>query len=241
MDVSPKFLRFAAGCAVVSALTTLAVHLMPQLWAGADTFEKQLDLRNRELYLLRLWIVLSHCLLVVVSMYAICLLMFRSKPGWAGLGFLAFFVFALTEILRTSLALFAANRNLRMRYATNPDPEARGHIRALLEAFSGLNDALFFIFIVAFFFGLLCYGVALATGKTSDRAMGFLFLTWAALTLPAIIDAVRGVDSISGWFEWVGYGFQPIARASIGVWLWKKSSALQRVPAARSIARVGQG
>ncbi len=223
MDVSPKFLRFAAGCALLTALTTLAVHLMPQLWADADTFEKQLDLRQRGLYLTRLWIVLGHCLLVMVSMYAICLLSFRDKPGWAGLGFLAFVVFALTEILRTSLALFAINRNLRMRYATNPDSEVRGHIRALFEAFSGLNDALFFIFIVAFFLGLLCYGAALVSG-TSDRAIGFLFLSWAALTLPAIIEAVTGVEPLPGKFEWVGYGFQPIARASIGVWLWKKSS-----------------
>ena len=224
MEVSVKFLRFAAGCAVVTALTTLAVHLMPQLWADADTFEKQLDLRQRGPYLARLWIVLFHCLLVVVSMYAICLLTFRTKPAWAGLGFLAFVVFALTEILRTSLALFAANGNLRERYATNPDPEARGHIRALLEAFSGLNDALFFIFIVAFFLGLLSYGAALVTGTNSDRAIGFLFLGWAVLTLPAIIEAVTGVESLSAKFEWVGYGFQPIARAAIGAWLWKKSS-----------------
>jgi hypothetical protein len=241
VEVSPKFLRFAAVCALITALTTLAIHLMPYLWADADTFEKQLDLRNRALYLTRLWIVLVHCLLVVVSMYAICLLSVRTKPGWAGLGFLAFFVFALTEIFRTSLALFALNRTWRTRFAANPDPEARGSIRALIEAFSGINDALFFIFIVAFFLGLLCYGVALATDKTSERAMGFLFLTWAVLTLPALIDAVRGVDSISGMFEWVGYGFQPIARASIGLWLWKKSSALHRAPTAREIARPEQG
>ena len=241
MEVSPKFLRLAAVCAVITALTTLAIHLMPHLWADADSFEKQLDLRNRELYLTRLWIVLIHCLLVVISMYAVCLLSVRTKPGWAGLGFLAFFVFALTEIFRTSLALFALNRTWRTRYAAISDPQARGSIRALIEAFSGINDALFFIFIVAFFLGLLCYGVALATDKTSDRAMGFLFLTWAALTLPAIIDAVRGVDAISGMFEWVGYGFQPIARASIGVWLWKKSFALQRAPTACEIARLEQG
>ncbi|MBA3607653.1 MAG: hypothetical protein H0W43_03950 [Chthoniobacterales bacterium] len=153
MDASPKFLRFAAVCAFVTALTTLAVHLMPQLWAGADTFEKQLELRHCGPYLLRLWIVLFHCLLVVISMAAICLLIFRASPGWAGLGLLAFVVFAMTEILRTSLALFAVNRNLRERYATNPDPEARVHIRLLLEAFPGLNGALFFIFIVAFFSG----------------------------------------------------------------------------------------
>ena len=120
-------------------------------------------------------------------------------------------------------------------------PEARGSIRAMIEAFSGINDALFFIFIVAFFLGLLCYGVAFATDKTPDRAMGFLFLTWAVLTLPAIIDAVRGVDSMSGMFEWVGSGFQPVARASIGVWLWNKSSAVHRPPTAREIARLERG
>jgi hypothetical protein len=115
MKLSPKFLKFAAACALLSVLTTLAVHVLPELWADANTFEKQLQLRNNSYYFARLWVVILHCILVVVSMYAIALLRFRDTPALAGLGLLGFIVFGFTEMLRTSLRNFCSQSNLACR------------------------------------------------------------------------------------------------------------------------------
>lgn len=71
MSVSTRFFKFASVCAPATALTTLAIHHLPELWADADTFEEQLQLRHNSIYLARLWVVILHCLLVVVSMFAV--------------------------------------------------------------------------------------------------------------------------------------------------------------------------
>jgi hypothetical protein len=225
MKPSAKFLRFAAACALLSALTTLIVHLVPALWADANTFEKQLQLRGNVYYLARLWVVIIHCSLVVISMYAIALLRFRNTPALAGLGFLGFVVFGFTELLRTALAIFALNRDWRAGFALAPDEATRSWFRAAIEAYSGVNNALFFLFYVAFLLGILCYGLSLATTEGSDRLVGLLFLLWTALNIPALIDSITGVESISRWFDWVGPYFQPFARIAIGLWLWQKAKA----------------
>jgi hypothetical protein len=175
MKLSPKFLRVAAACALLSALTTLAVHVLPELWADVNTFEKQLQLRNNSYYFARLWLVILHCILVVVSMYAIALLRFRATPALAGLGFLSFIVFGFTEMLRTSLGIFVLNRTWRAGYVAATDDGERSWLRAAIETYSGVNDSLFFLFYLAFLLGILCYGLSLATAKGLDRQVGWLF------------------------------------------------------------------
>jgi hypothetical protein len=231
MKLSPTFLKFAAACAVLSALTTLAVHVLPELWADVNTFEKQLQLRNNSYYFARLWVVILHCILVVVSMYAIALLRFRATPALAGLGFLSFIVFGFTEMLRTSLGIFVLNRTWRAGYVAATDDGARSWLRAAIETYSGVNDSLFFLFYLAFLLGIFCYGLSLATAKGLDRQVGWLFLLWTALNVPALIDNVAGIESMSRWFNWVGPYFQPFARIAIGFWLWKKSNAFSKVSA----------
>lgn len=208
---------------MLSALTTLVVHVVPELWADANTFEKQLELRNNAYYLGRLWVVIIHCLLVAISMCAIALLRYRDTPVMAGLGFLSFIVFSFTEMLRTSLGIFALNRTWRAGYVSAANEAMRSWFRAAIEAYSGINNALFFLFYVAFLLGILCYGLSLAKTVGLDRLVGWLFLLWTALNIPALIDSVRGVESFSKWFNWVGPYFQPLARMAIGLWLWKKA------------------
>jgi predicted permease len=227
MRLSSKFLRFAAACALLSAVTTLVVHIVPALWAEANTFEKQLQLRSYPYYLVRLWVVMIHCVLVVISMYAIALLRFRDTPALAGLGFLSFIVFAFSEMLRTSLGIFALNRSWRAGFASAADEATRSWFHAAIEAYSGVNNALFFLFYVAFLLGILCYGLSLATTERLDRWVGWLFLLWTALNVPALIDSVTGIESISKWFDWVGPYFQPFARIVIGLWLWEKAKSAQ--------------
>ncbi len=221
MRVSPGFLRFASVCALVTALTTLAIHLLPELWAAADTFEKQLELRRNSLYMARLWVVVVHCLLVVVSMYAVGLWKLGDCPVLAGLGFLGFVVFACAELLRSSLAIFALNRGWRAAYASAADDAARQSLRATIGAFPGISAALFFLFFIAFLAGTLCYGLALVRGEGLERRVGMLLLLWAALSLPTLVDTVAGHEALSAHFGWVGPYFQPFVRAMVGVWLWR--------------------
>jgi hypothetical protein len=159
-------------------------------------------------------------------MFGIAALKFRDSPALIGLGFLSFVVFAFSEMLRTSLVLFALNRKWRVGYSEAKDESTRASLRATIEAFGGINDALFFIFYIAFLLGILCYGLVLIGSRGFDGKLGWLFLLWTALSVPALIDTFTGTESLGRFFGWVGPFFLPAARAIVGIWLWSKSNAI---------------
>ena len=103
--------------------------------------------RSNSLYLINRWVVLLHCALVIVSMFALGLPAVQRAPAAVFFGFLAFACFGFTEMLRTAISIFAINRNWRAVYASAVDPATRERFRAFIEAYSGVNDALFFIFL----------------------------------------------------------------------------------------------
>ena len=223
---SPAFVRFASICALLTALTTLAVHWLPELWKDATTFEARLQLRHNPIYFGRLWIVLLHCVLVAISMAAIPLLLNGRSRLVAMFGFGSYVTFAVVEMLRTSLSIFAVNRAWRSGYELTSDEGRRTAFRGALESFSGVDDALFFLFFLAFTIGLFCYGFALLRTEGIDRRVAWLFLIWGFLSLPGLIGTILGNESLAAPFGWVGPYFQPPARLLIGIWLWSVSNRL---------------
>ena len=111
--VSPVFVKIASICAILTGLSTIAVHWLPDLWSSATTFESAVQLRHNAIYMGRLWIVLIHCVLVVISMAAIPCLLNGVARLIAMFGFGCYVVFAFVESLRTSLSIFAVNRAWR--------------------------------------------------------------------------------------------------------------------------------
>lgn len=218
--VSPAFIRVASICAMATALTTIAVHWLPDLWSGATTFESRLQLRHNAIYMGRLWIVLIHCVLVVISMAAVPYLLNGVARLIAMFGFGCYILFAFVEILRTSLSIFAVNRAWRAGYETSDDDVRRQSFRDALDTFAGVNDTLFFLFFAAFTIGLFGYGFALVLKSGIDQGIGLLFLLWGVLSLPGLTAAIAGNEALSTGFDWVGRYFQPAARFSLGLWLW---------------------
>ena len=225
--VSPAFMKVASVCAILTALTTVAVHWLPDLWSSATTFQAQVQLRHNAIYMGRLWIVLVHCVLVAISMAPVPCLLNGVPRLIAMFGFASYVVFAFVEILRTSLSIFAVNRVWRAGYETSNDDVRRETFRDAIDAFAGVNDTLFFLFFAAFTAGLFCYGFALLLRSGIDQGMGLLFLLWGVLNLPDLVGAIAGNEALGKGFEWVGRYLQPAARLLIGVWLWKASSRLR--------------
>jgi hypothetical protein len=220
------FIRVAGICALLTALTTLAVHWLPRLWGDTSLFEAQLRLRHSTIYMARLWVVLIHCVLVVISMAVIPQLVTARRRIVAIFGFGSYVMFAFVEMLRTSLGIFAVNRTWRAGYELATDEMKRTAFRNSLESFSGINDALFFLFYLAFLVGLFCYAFALLPSKGIDHGMAWLFMLWGFLSLPGLIGAIAGHESLAAPFEWVGLYFLPLARLLIGIWLWGVSKRL---------------
>jgi hypothetical protein len=222
--VSPAFVKVASICAILTALTTVAVHWLPDLWGGATTFESRLQLRHNAIYMGRLWIVLIHCVFVVISMAAIPCLLNGGARLIALFGLGGYVMFAFVEMLRTSLAIFAVNRSWRAGFETSNDDIQRETFRDALDTFAGVNDTLFFLFLAAFTVGLFCYGSALLLRSGIDQAVGFLFLLWGVLNLPDLVSAIAENQALAKGFDWVGLYFQPAARLLIGAWLWSIST-----------------
>lgn len=222
--VSPAFIKVASICAIVTALTTIAVHWLPDLWSSATTFESRIQLRHNAIYMGRLWIVLIHCVLVVISMAAIPMLLGSTSRLIAMFGFGSYMMFAFVEILRTSLSIFAVNRAWRAGYETSGDDMQRQTFRDALETFGGVNDTLFFLFFAAFTVGVFSYGFALLLKSGIDQGVGLLFLLWGVLNLPDLVGAIAGNEALGKGFDWVGRYFQPAVRLLLGLWLWNASS-----------------
>jgi len=45
--VSPVFVKVASICAILTGVSTIAVHWLPDLWSNATTFESRVQLRHK--------------------------------------------------------------------------------------------------------------------------------------------------------------------------------------------------
>ena len=188
-----------------------------------------MQLRHNAIYMGRSWVVLAHCVFVVVSMAAIPLLLTGTARLVALFGFGSYVMFAFVEMLRTSMSIFAINRTWRSGYEATSDELRRAAFRNAIDLFSGVNDALFFLFILAFTIGLFCYGFALLPSNGIDQGIGLLFLLWGLLSLPPLIGTIIGNEALAAPFSWVGLYFLPLARLLIGIWLWTVSTRLRAI------------
>ena len=146
----------ASICAFLTVLTTIGVHWLPTLWEDATTFDAQVQLRHNAFYLGQRWMILAHCVLVVISMAPVALRLSGTARLIAMFGFGSYIMFGFVEILRTSLSIFAVNRAWRAGYEQASTDAMRATFRGAIESFAGINEALFFLFYAAFTIGLLC-------------------------------------------------------------------------------------
>jgi hypothetical protein len=211
---SPRFLRVAAVCAVVTAVTTLPIHLLD---FPSATLEEQIALSTNRLYLARIGITVVHVCLVVVSMLGVAFARWRRSPALVALGFLGYLLFAAGELSRMFLAFFALNASWRASYA-----QGDAAMRTLLAAWPGINDALFHLFLFGFTAGTAFYAAALLGGRGYTRAVGAVFTIWAATNLAGVLSGV--IPNLTGVPETLSVTLQPLARVLIGIWLWREAS-----------------
>lgn len=226
MKASSLFLRVAAFCALLSALTTLGVHLIPG-GEVATTFDERVALRTNPVYLGRLWVVAVHVWLVMISMWGLALVLLPRSAGAAGVGFLGFVLFGFAEWFRTALAIFTLNRGWRAGFAATQDEGVRDSLRTLMEGWPALNGALFVAFLVGFSVGNLGYGLALLpAGDATTRALAGVLLWWSGLTFYGVARTVLSEVPLPAVPEFVSWTFQPAARVFVGLWLWGAARAL---------------
>jgi hypothetical protein len=212
--------RIASAAAALSALTTFLLWLLPRLYTGPASFEQAVALHLNPLYLGRLWVNFIHIFLALVAYGAAACALWRRSAALAGFGFVWMLMWGMAELLGVSVNLFAVNATWRAQFAA-ATPELQGQLRVLLLGFQGVWDGVFFLLLVCFLLGSLCYGLALVRGRGLERALGGLFLLAVPLTVAIMLGGYTSIgsfDAISGALYPV---LQPLSRLLLAYWLWR--------------------
>ncbi|WP_350291484.1 hypothetical protein [uncultured Croceitalea sp.] len=220
--INKKFLLFASVCCLLSVITTIGIH-SSLFDLGALNFDERLLLFNDNRYLAnRFWVIL-HCLFVLISMWGFGLVQFNKSPGFIGLGFVLFSVFAFTEIFRQIFVMFYLN-GLRRNFL-EADNTSQEVLRISIENAGLVGYSLFGLFILTFALGNIFYGLGLFKKNRIDTILAILLLFWGFGNLIAFGNEFWEYGPISKTLESFNIVFQPFFRLIIGFWMifkWRK-------------------
>jgi hypothetical protein len=219
MNIDPRFLRVAAGCAVVSAITTLLLILLPELFVPAPDFEARMARVYEWPYITRAWVYLLHPFVVFVAALAVALVVGRRAPVLALTGALGFTLWAFNEAGQQTLTLFAFDR-WRMAWA-GADEAAQAAIRINAQMYDGLWDGMYMLLLVGFAIGNACLGAAMIGIAGFTRVVGGFMLAACALTVALFLGQLGVVLLPDPVLSWAYPAIQPLGRALTGIWLWR--------------------
>ena len=216
------FLQFAAIGAMLSAVTTFLLWLLPKFYPEISTFDDQVALHTNGFYLGRLWINFIHIFFAVTGYAGVAVILFREKPGFALLGLIAFLGWGFTELLGVSGLIWAVNGTWRSAYST-ADEATQAVLSQQIESFTSLWDAWFFLLLVFFLIGTLCYGLGLWRSAGLAQWVSILLLLAVPLTIFIMISGYGGPAWPGLVASWVYPALQPLSRLMLGWWIWRMS------------------
>lgn len=219
MQFGQSFYRTAAVCSVVSAVTTLGLIFLPAFFAPAEGFEGRMARVHDPAYQLRSWVYLIHPFIVLMAGLAVALRIRNFKPGLAVVGLLALTLWAFTEAAQQGLTLYAFDK-WRVAFAT-ADEATRAQIRTLTMMYDGLWDGMYFVLLIGFAIGNLCFGVALVPLEGLGRVVGVFFIAAFVLTSSLIWRELGWGALPEPLASWSYPAIQPLGRTLIGLWLWR--------------------
>ncbi|WP_417881847.1 hypothetical protein [Xanthomarina gelatinilytica] len=220
-------IRLAIICTFLSVLTTLLIHSNVFEFGDLD-FNEEIQLYQNFKYNFSKWVIIAHCLFVLITMWVVFLIGIKRKLAWVGLGFVFYVVFAFTEIFRQFLELFYLN-GLRQKYDIAETPLREGLLYTQIEGFNYFAYALFGLFMFAIAFGNLFYGIAFLKGDKWNRILSIALLSWGVIGLLALGNEFWEVNFISKSINYISLTVQPLIRFIIGYWLLIQLSKLRTI------------
>ena len=210
--------------AVISAITTFLLWLLPRHYDAPESFEAALQLHQNHVYMSRLWVNFIHIFFALAAYLATASLLRRRSACLASFGFICFCLWGFVELIGVTISIFAVNAIWRAEFS-GATPDVQGHYRVLLLGFDGVWDALFFLLLVGFLFGTTCFGLAALKGRGLERLLGVLFLLAAPLTVAIMVSGYTSIRIFDVLISSAYPILQPISRALLGAWLWKMSDS----------------
>jgi hypothetical protein len=217
--LSPTFYRVAGAASILSALTTLMLIFLPELFAPvADGIPGRMQRVTDPMYQLRAWAYQMHPFLVFTAALGVAAACRHISPGLALGGILAFGLWAITEAAQQSLTLFAFDDWRRAWLAG--DPVVRQSIDVRIAIYDGLWEAAYSLLLFGIILGSAFFSaILLRMPDTLSRLVG-AFFALAAIQSVFIQSGELGGPVLPDFIaSWIYPATQPLARLLIGIWL----------------------
>lgn len=216
---SPIFYRVAGVASLLSALTTLGLIFLPDLFApAADGLAGRMQRVTDPAYQLRAWVYFVHPFLAFAAALGVAIACRRVAPALALGGALAFGLWALTEAGQQSLTLFAFDDWRRAWLAGDAAFRATMELRAAV--YDGLWEAAYSLLLVGITVGSgLFAAMLLRLGDGLSRVVGAFYAAAALQSLLIFSGEIGGPALPDGLGFWIYPATQPVARVLIGLWL----------------------
>jgi len=219
-DYEVGFIRFCAISAMLSAVTTFLLWLLPKLYMPPDTFEAGVRLHTNIYYIARLWVNFIHIPLALASYFGLAVVTGKRYPllslfalGW-------FVIWGVTEMVGIAILLFSVNGNWRASYEA-ADEVQQVVLKGNIQTFYSVWDSMFFVLLVAFLLGSVFYGFATWRSSGLQRVLSYLIWLSVPLTLMIMAGGYAGqtwADEITGY---IYPALQPMSRFIMGVVIWR--------------------
>lgn len=220
-----RFLRVAAIGSVLSAVTTLLLIFLPELFTSAQGFEARMARVHETAYRLRAWVYLVHPFIVLTAAAGIAYAIRQRAPALAIAGILGFTWWAFTEASQQTLTLFAFDR---WRLAWDAADEAtRAAIRVNAAMYDGIWDGMYMLLLIAFAIGNACFGAVLVRQHGLSRVVGGFLLAACLLTVVLFVNELGMPLLPEPVMHWSYPAIQPLGRLLIGLWLWRVAAGKQ--------------
>ena len=231
---SIKFLKFAAICSFVGALTTALLIFLPS--PEAIDFESRTLLYQNNLYLSKLWILFIHPQVNIIGSLGIAYLLFKKYPLHIIIGTLFLLIWAFTETSQQALLIDTLNQIWRPGYIAAEDEVSKNVFSTLIKGANGISDSKYFLVIYGFGLGSLLYGFALRRQEKLGKIIGYSLIFIGLLSLSSFGRYYLNLDFLNpivDWsYTWIYPYLQPLVRIAIGLWIFDQIKNMSKAEVA---------
>lgn len=223
-----RFLKAAAICSVLGALTTALLIFLPA--AEALDFDSRVQLYQNKLYLTKLWILFFHPQFNIIASLGIAVLLIKKYPLQIISGTLFMLVWFYSEMSQQAFLIDALNQMWRPGYIEATDEITRNINRTLIHGATGVSDSKYFLVIYGFGLGSLIYGFALVREQKMGLWIGWALIFIGTLSLCSFLRYYLQMDFLSPYvdwtYTWIYPVLQPLVRLGIGTWIFNQIDKL---------------
>ena len=219
-----NFLRLAAVCSVLGAMTTALLIFLPN--PVAEGFEANVLLHQNRMHITKLWILFLHPQVNTLAVLGITALLIRKFPATIIPGTFFILVWAFAEMAQQAFMIDAVNQFWRPEFLQAANEAEKAALYSELAGVAAIRDSMYFLVIYGFGLGSLLLGLALYQEGNLARWLGYAFIFIGILSLASFIRYYLGMEVLGPLadlvYDWVYPVLQPGVRVALGIWLWTR-------------------